>query len=176
MFDEGIPDLIDHPAPVGGIDQHPIHPEEGSVLTIKQGGDAVMQNVGHPGTPRITPNRLEGIHDAGGDKGAVVGWDVGERIEGNGKVEITRVEVNQMICPMGRQVMQEFLREVTMGIDNGNPVALLDVLEDEVPQQSGFSRTRFPNDVSVKTRILRMDDEGDFPAPNGAVTNDEGVI
>jgi hypothetical protein len=81
-----------------------------------------------------------------------------------------------MIHPMGRQVMQEFLREVAMGVDNGDAVALLDVLEDEIPQQSGFSRTRLPNDVGVKTRILGMNDEGDLPAPNGAMANNEWVI
>jgi len=77
---------------------------------------------------------------------------------------------------MGRQVMQEFLREVAMGINDGNTVALLDVPEAEILQQSGFSRTGLPDDVGVKTRIPGMDDEGDLPAPGGAMANDEGVI
>jgi hypothetical protein len=77
---------------------------------------------------------------------------------------------------MGRQVMQEFLREVAMGINDGNTVALLDVPEAEILQQSGFSRTGLPDDVGVKTRILGLDDEGNFAAPCGAVTDDEGGI
>jgi hypothetical protein len=81
-----------------------------------------------------------------------------------------------MIRPMGRQLMQAFPREVAMGINNRDAVALLDVVEDKIPQQSGFSRTRLPNDAGVKTRILGMDDERDLPAPNGAMANDEWVI
>lgn len=72
--------------------------------------------------------------------------------------------------------MQQLLRKIAMGIDDGDAVALLDVLENEILQQSGFSRTRLPNDVGVKTRILGLDDEGNFAAPGGAVTNDEGGI
>ena len=63
-----------------------------------------------------------------------------------------------------------------MRINNCDAVSLLDVLEDEIAQQSGFSRTRLPNNVSVKTRILRMDDEGNLPAPDGAMANNEWVI
>jgi hypothetical protein len=63
-----------------------------------------------------------------------------------------------------------------MGIDDGDAVTVLDMLEDQIAQQGSFSRTGLPDDVSVKTRILRLDDEGNFAAPNGAVTNDEGGI
>ena len=72
--------------------------------------------------------------------------------------------------------MQQLLRKIAMGINDGNAMTQSDVLQDQVAQQGGFSRTRLSDDVSVKTRILRLDDEGDFAAPHGAVTNNEGGI
>jgi hypothetical protein len=72
--------------------------------------------------------------------------------------------------------VQQLLRKIAMGINDGDAVTELDMLENQVAQQGCFSRARFTDDVGVKTRILRLDDEGDFTTPCGAVANGEGGI
>ena len=64
LLDKGIADLFDDPSAVGGIDEHAVHPEEGSVLTVEQSGNAVVQDVGHARPPRVAPDGFEGINDA----------------------------------------------------------------------------------------------------------------
>ena len=49
-----------------------------------------------------------------------------------------------MIRPMARQVLQAILRQIAIGINDGNPVALMDVLENQIPEKRRFPRTRFP--------------------------------
>jgi hypothetical protein len=70
-----------------------------------------------------------------------------------------------MLASIGGNEFQKFLREIAMRVDECDTATVLDLLGDQVFEQSRFSRTRFSNDVGMKTRILRMQDEWDFAAP-----------
>ena len=63
-----------------------------------------------------------------------------------------------------------------MGINDSNAMATVDVLDDEIAQQSRFSRTRFSNDVTVMPGILWMDTDGGLATPDKAVADDNGFV
>ena len=47
-------------------------------------------------------------------------------------IHIAWIEINEVIRAMGRQVMQKVFRQIAVGINDGNALALMDVLEDEI--------------------------------------------
>ncbi len=63
-----------------------------------------------------------------------------------------------------------------MRINECDTAALVDVLRDQVLEQSRFSRTRPSNDVGMKTRILRMQKESGFAALCGARSEMDGLV
>ncbi len=64
LLHERVTHLPDDPAPVVGIDEHPVHSEQGSVVAVEEGCDAVVQDIGHTRAPAFAPDGFEGIHDA----------------------------------------------------------------------------------------------------------------
>ena len=50
--------------PPDGFHEHPVHSEQGSVVAVEEGCDAVVQDVGHARAPAFAPDGFEGIHDA----------------------------------------------------------------------------------------------------------------
>jgi hypothetical protein len=136
----------------------------------------LVQNVGHTRAPAFAPDGFEGIHDARCHEGAFLAWDMCQWIESDGEIDIRWVEVHHVIRAVRGNEFEEFLREIAMRINECDAAALLDVLGDQVLEQSRFSRTRLSNDVGMKTRILRVQEEWDFSAPCGARSEMDGML
>jgi hypothetical protein len=52
LLHERVTHLSHDPAPVVGIDEHPVHSKQGGVVAVEEGCDAVVQDVGHTRAPR----------------------------------------------------------------------------------------------------------------------------
>ncbi len=176
LADEGIADLFDHPTAISRINEHPIDAEQGGVLAVEQGGDGVVEYVLHPWPPRISPDGFEGFDDAGRHQWAVIGRDVCQWIEPDGELNVSGIEINEVIRPAGRNLAQQVLGKIAVGINDGDAVAPVDVLDDEVAKQGRLSRTRLSDDVEVMPGILWMDAEWNLTAPCEAMTDDEWVV
>lgn len=174
LADEGVSDLLDDPTTIVGINEHPVHAEQGSVLAVEQSGDTVIEYVLHTRPPRVAPDGFERLDDAGGDEGSFIWRDIGEGIEANGKLSIGRIEIDEVIRPVWRDVVQKLFGQIAMRINDGHAMPPVDVLDEEVAQQSGFPRSRDSDDVAVMPGILRMDAKGDFATPREAVADHDG--
>lgn len=61
---EGIVDLIHHPAAIGRVGEQAVESEQGGVWAMRQSRDGVVQDVFEPRPPAFMPETLEGAHDA----------------------------------------------------------------------------------------------------------------
>jgi hypothetical protein len=73
-------------------------------------------------------------------------------------------------------VDEKFLGEIAVGIKQRQPMALEQMLNDHIPQQSCFSRTRFSNHVGVMTGVGRRKAKGDFVSPVFAQAEHDHVL
>src|SRR5439155_8515338 len=97
-------------------------------------------------SPGIVPDSLEGAHDAGCDQVSVVWRDIGQHVQADGKFNITRIEIHQMIGACRRNVVQQFLGQIAVWIDEANTVSKGDVLDDEIAQKGCLAGARFSDD------------------------------
>ena len=128
--DERVLDLSHDPRAIAGVGQEPVHAQESGVRAVEQRGDGVVEDVFESRSPRITPDALERADDAGGDQVPVVRSDVREQVQADGEVEVAGVEVDQVVGPSGRDVVQKFLGKIAVRIDQADAVAGGDVLDD----------------------------------------------
>ncbi len=161
---ERIVDLVHHPATVGRVGEQAVESEQGGVRAMRQRCDGVVQDVFEPWPPALMPEALEGAHDAGGHQMAILGRGLCEQIQPDGMIEVARVEIDRLLGPHGRDVIEQFLRQITMRVDKADAVALLDELEDEVSQKRRLPGARFSNDIGVVAGIAQLKTERRFTA------------
>jgi hypothetical protein len=58
-----------------------------------------------------------------------------QQIQSNGEFQIGWVEINQVICPPAGDMVQQFLGQVSMRVNQPDTVTRRDVLNNHVPQQ-----------------------------------------
>jgi hypothetical protein len=80
---------------------------------------------------------------------AAIRWDIGQHVQPDGKLKITRIEICQVVGTMRGDVVQQFLRQVAMRVDNPDSMSTSDVLNDQVPQERRLAGTSFSDDVNV---------------------------
>lgn len=95
---------------------------------------------------------------------AILGSGLGEQIQPDGVIEVARVEIHRLLRPHGRDVIEQFLRQIAMWVDESDAVALLDELEDEIAQKRRLPGTRFSDDVGVVAGIAQLKTERRFTA------------
>ena len=49
--------------------------------------------------------------------------NIGKEIQPDGKLQISRIEIYQMVSPARGNVIQQFLGQITVGINQSNPVS-----------------------------------------------------
>jgi phage-related tail fiber protein len=59
-----------------------------------------------------------------------------------------------MIGARGRYVVQEFLSQITVRVDHANAMSIRNVLDNQIAQKRGLSRTSFTDDVNMLALIL----------------------
>lgn len=162
---ERIGDLVHHPAAIGRVGEKAVETEEGGVRTMSQRGDGVVQDVFEPWPPTVMPEALEGAHDAGGHEMAILGRGLGEQIETDGVFQIAGMKIHGLLGPRGRDVQQQILRQIAMGIQETDAMALLDELEDEIAQERRLPGARLADDVGVVSGIAHLEAERHLAAP-----------
>lgn len=110
------------------------------------------------------PQVLEGTHDAGGHEMAILGSGLGEQIEPNGVIKVAGVEIHRLLRSGWWDVVEQFLRQISMRINEADSMPLLDELEDEVAQERRLPGTRFSDDVDVVAGIAQLKTERRFTA------------
>lgn len=165
VAEEGIVDLVHHPAAIGCVGQQAVQPEEGGVRAVHERGNGVVQDVFEAWPPAFMPDALEGTHNARGDEMSLVGRGLGEQIEPDGVVEVARVEIHGLLGAASRDVIEQLGCQIPMRINEADAVALLDELEDEIAQKRGLSRTRLADDVGVVACIAQIKTERLLAAP-----------
>jgi hypothetical protein len=94
-------------------------------------------------------------------------------IQSDGEFQIARIEIYQMIRPLGRDVVQQFLGQIAVRVYDPNAVPERDVLQDQVSQQGGFSRAGLADDVEVLPFVHGGNAKGLGIAPAGLLTDDD---
>src|SRR3989338_2009064 len=75
-------------------------------------------------------------------------------IEGKGEIEIGRIEVNDIVHAVVRDVAQYLLHRLTVRIDERYTVTSQNVLHDHVLDHRGFSHSGLADDVHVPSSIV----------------------
>ena len=83
----------------------------------------------------------------------VIGCHIANHIQADGKLNVARIEIHQMIRPFRRDVIQQFLGQVAVRVYDADAVAEHDVLHDEISQQRRFAGTSLADDVDMLTLI-----------------------
>src|SRR4051812_18051370 len=93
-------------------------------------------------------------------------------IESNRVVQVSRVKVNEIVGSSRWNMIEQFLGQITVGIDQADAVAGGDVLHDQIPEQRSFSRACFSDHINVVTAIRRGDAEKrGLAAPTLSISN-----
>ena len=79
----------------------------------------------------------------------VIRRHIADDVQSDGEFQVARIEIHQMIRPLRRDVVQQFLGQVAVRVNDANAVSKGDVLQDQVPQQRRFAGAGFADDVDV---------------------------
>jgi hypothetical protein len=63
-----------------------------------------------------------------------------EKIEADRVIPIGRIEIDDIVGTPGRNMVKEVLGKIAMRIDDADPAAGLEVLDDEILQERGLAR------------------------------------
>jgi len=63
----------------------------------------------------------------------VIRRDIRQHVQSDGKFKIARIEIHQMVGALGRNVVQQFLGQVAVGVNDPDSMAKGDVLNDQIP-------------------------------------------
>ena len=90
---------------------------------------------------------------------------VRQQIQGDGEFQVGRIEIDQVVGAPAGNVVQQFLGQVAVRVNQADTVPERDVLDNHVPQQGCLSRTRFTDDVNVLPQIRQGNPEGNLLSP-----------
>jgi hypothetical protein len=155
--DERVFDLADDSFPEPVLSEQPVDGQERHVLAIEQTSDRVVQEVFKPRPPRITPDGFERPDYPGGHLVALVSGHVRQKIQGDGKLDIAGIEVAEVVRAPRRDVVEDLLGQVAVGINQPDAVPKGNVLNDQVAQKRRFPRTRLADDVHVLPGVCAGD-------------------
>ena len=107
---------------------------------------------------------------------SVVLRDVREQVQPDGEFQIAGVEVAEVVGTERRDVVQEFLRQVPVRVNEAHPIASGDVLDDEVLEQGRLADAGLSDHIHMLAGILPAKAKrlGAFPAVPFA--NDDGGV
>src|SRR5262249_2842934 len=92
-------------------------------------------------------------------------------------LQVARIEVNEVVSSARGDVSENLLREVAVRVDESNPMSAGNILNQDVPQKSCFSRAGFSNNVKVLALVFRQDAERGHGAPGLAFPKmDENIV
>ena len=97
---------------------------------------------------------------------ALIGRHTGQEIQTDGMLQVRRIEVNQIVGAPGRNVVQEFIGQIAVRIDEPDPVTGGDLLDDQIAEQCAFADTGFAKGVKVLPLAGCVEAKQLFSAPS----------
>jgi len=143
---------------------------------MRERGHGVVQDELQSRPPRVVPDILERTDDAGRDEMPVVVVRLREQVQANGEIGITGMKIHRLLGTRWRDVIEQFLREITVRVDQADAMPLQDELEDEVAQQCGLARAGLADDVGVKSSIGHIKPKRHLAAPDFAFADVKVLI
>jgi hypothetical protein len=89
-----------------------------------------------------------------------------EEIEPDRVLQVCRIEVDHIVGPPAGDVVDQIMREVTVGIDHTNAMTGVDILKNEIAKKCRFPSAGLSDAVYVLAPIGTMKTEGLGPAPH----------
>src|SRR5258708_17783025 len=83
----------------------------------------------------------------------VIRLNIGEQVKPYRKLNVTRIEIYQVVGTLGRNVIQQFLCQIAVRVNQSDAMSKLDVLQNQITEQCCFSRTRFSDDVDMVSLV-----------------------
>jgi hypothetical protein len=87
-----------------------------------------------------------------------------------------RWQIHGLLGTGWRDVIEQFLREIAVRIDQANAMPLQNELEDEVAQEGGLAGAGLADDVGVESSIGHVEPERHFAAPDLALADVKVMI
>jgi len=86
------------------------------------------------------------------------------------------MKIHGLLRTRWRDVIEQFLREITVRIDQADAMPLQDELEDEIAQECGLARTGLADDVGMESSIGHVEPERHLAAPDLAFADVKVLI
>lgn len=122
--------LPDYPGSIFLVSEQAIDGQKARILALKQDGNRVKKNVFKPRSPGIAPDTLERANDSRGDQVPSFIWNLSQKIKAHWKFEVTRVEIYQVVRLISRDVIENFLGQIAVRVDESHALSPKDVLDD----------------------------------------------
>jgi hypothetical protein len=99
-----------------------------------------------------------------------------ENVECDRVFKIGWIEIDDIPASPWWQMVENFLGEVAMGIDETNAFAGRNVLQDQIAKKSALAHTTFTDQKQMLAPVRSTDAERACPAPDTPVTNMANAI
>ena len=134
-------------------------PEQGHAGRVEEEPHGVLQDVGHPRPPAVSPAMLEGRDDVRGAQRPLVDRHALDGIEPDRVREVGGVEVDRPARQLGRDAVGDFGGYVAVRIDEGEPRSGVNVGEHQVPQQRRLTRPGCTDEKDMTRAGFRREPE-----------------
>jgi hypothetical protein len=98
------------------------------------------------------------------------------QIERNGKIRISRIEIQNVVGSPSGNAVEEFFSQVSVRINYTDAISPLDVLTDQISKQRCLSSSSFSYRVKMLPAIRARNTERRFASPNSALSDVSGLI
>ena len=107
----------------------------------------------------------------------VVGRYPSDKIDADGICKVGRVEIHEVVGSVHGNVLQDFLGEVTVRVNQGKAAPCAGVLNKQVAKEGRFPRTRFADDVKMVSGVRgRYAKQSFFASVMCSCANDNYVV
>jgi hypothetical protein len=103
-------------------------------------------------------------------------WNICENVQARRKLQVGRIEIHQVIRPVRGDLIKQCFSQITMGVYDTDPVSFMNMLNDQIPEESSFAGTSFSQDVNMLTCAFLGDAKDLRITPAGTRADDDGFI
>lgn len=102
--------------------------------------------------------------------------NIGEQIQADGVVEVSGIEINQVVGTGRRNVIQKYFGQITMRINHADTVPGLYVLKGQIAQQRRLAHAGLSDDVKMLALVVWRNAKNSGCAPGVILANDDVLI
>ena len=75
-------------------------------------------------------------------------------IQSDGEFKVARIEIHQMVGTLRRNVVQQFLGQIAVRVNDANAMSKCDVLQNQIAEQGRLAGACFADDVEVLALVF----------------------